>query len=816
MAQTVSAEYAGFDQSPSKAPDFLLAISGWPILYSVHSVHAIPATGGDLAQTKGFKLCRNWANLPSASESKHKTPQSEGGELTIGSCEIEILDRVEDGVRQFSDLLSRQAYLEGNVAVVETTLDAAIAPSTFDVDLATGTGFEEDDVVYIGHEAIRLGTKTGSVFSGCDRGWLRTDAVGHSAGVKVYKYLPTLFRQPAWIYKGYEGLPLDKWLPAFGGVITGATKDPGKVSLEIRPFTWEMFGGKGPNAGRSSVGLARDSNGGSHRQIARIENLNVPDLTPGIPPPSGGAVQTAIAVMVAQNIGDFEFDLRIAAGTAAPTWLGSGNYMLSVGEYFFGIVSIGPLVENTSTFAPGFPQTWWSCRVELAKGLGTSSPPERVEEDTPLALAWSNVEWHTDAEPTGLEPIDFMLRLLTSTGSGENGSYDNLGRGIGMGIAVAKLELESFTDLLDPSVHPDYDEDQLRTYFIFKKSTDGKKFIEEQLCRPFGWYIGPRNDGKMRLVRPKNPVKFYVSRANNTFLFRTSASPGRIRTAAISAGVRTASEMAAALQLAMNSASDGGFSISYSTSTHAFTIAKASGTFDLVGATGGRSWPTIGFTSDLSGQQPDATGAEIGKFTGDYRTTISQNDVREIQISDNQPSRIAAVWYRCNYNWNRDEFELIKPFVDAEILNLEDFNETRPYVIDSKGLLGAFSGAGARGRTPIAQWVRPANGCKADILDVSSSFGIDASNSFPTLVAAHLFDRYRNPPIRFKAKLAWKFNTLEVGDVVEITYTIDGVFADYERDTTTLAQRLFEVVSIKPNFKGGFIEAELLGHRMGT
>ena len=370
--------------------------------------------------------------------------------------------------------------------------------------------------------------------------------------------------------------------------------------------------------------------------------------------------------------------------------------------------------------------------------------------------------------------------------------------------------MDSFTVVQEEK---DYS-DNLKTYFIFSQPAEAKKTLEEELCRPFGWYLGLHNDGRIKLVRPKNPERLYVCHQNNVFTLTASGQSPVSHT--LPGGIYTGSEVASALQTAFNAHTGRTFTFSYVAATGILTISVSSGTFTFSASD---AWATIGHTT--ASADTSKAGSAVGLFT-DTSTfgvqTIGRNSIvaGTVQPVDNSGARVARVSFGCNYDWGLEEFRTYKLFADAEIENLDAFGETNPYVIESKGLLAAFSAAQNYKKTPFTVQLPPANGCMPIYADVSSSVGIDASNSFATLFCEHLFDRYRNPPMRVKMKLRWLHNTLEVGDEVLVSHSTDGVFLDEENAAATVTSRVFEVVSVKPSFSDATVEVELLGHREGA
>lgn len=796
MAQFTTAEetalaepYLQCDLSPAKRPDFALVISGHPIIYTYATTYALASGSHNLSTTNGFTTSYAWIAKDGIeiASSKLKEAMPEGGGFSIGNATVEVLDRFGESTitRDLTELVSRQAFREGNVTGSEYTLGAALTKSGTSITLVSTTGLSNGGTIWIGSEAIKIGTVASSTsLTGCTRGYLLTNAVPHENAVTVYGYLPALKGRPFWIYKGYQDLALSEWLPMWGGTIEHVGRsEPGVVRFSGKPTEWEMWGGTASGLRPAAPSLVNAPRAPSHgvRRIVRLGQIN-DDVDENV------FMTTAVEMYG----GDY-LSIAVQAGTLFDQ-IGDGHFALKFGDYWFGIYSITSLPGGIAS-------------VNIVKGLVNGGYPDLIESGSTLDLAWTNATYTATAAPTGTDPIDLLLYFLTSTGTGDNGAYDTYKKGIGLGIAVERIDLASFTEVQG---HYDYD-DATKVFFLFPESTHAKPFFDAELCKPFGWYVSTGNDGRIKLVRPKNPTKLYFSRANNEFTFFHPSNPTRLRRYALPAGVYTPEECAAALQTGFRNAtgdagivaswSAGTFSISAAANGHSFSW-SVSDAYRTIGVTAGGTLSQI--TSDTA----------VGVFTSTSFNTITENDVLTGSPSQNgEAPQIGLVNFGCNYNWNEDRFDY-KVFVDAETANLAPYGEAPAYEIASKGLIRAFGTNGHRPNSPMRVMLPPTgSGCEGTPAEVSSSVGIDNIGSGAALFCSHLFDRYRNPPIRFKCRLKWKFNTKEIGDCLLWNYTPKGVFLDQELARDYFQDRVFEIVGIRPMPTQGCVEVDLLGHR---
>lgn len=446
--------------------------------------------------------------------------------------------------------------------------------------------------------------------------------------------------------------------------------------------------------------------------------------------------------------------------------------------------------------------------VSLARGLANSAIPDVHLANSRFGIAWSNVDF-TQATIDGNEPITFLLKCLMSTKAGGNGSYDDISAvGSGLGIPQDMVDIASFTAIQQQD---DYDVNQ-RVFLIIPEPQPAKKFIEDELCRPFGYYLLTGNDGRLKLLRPKHPQKFHVSKANNEIRVKVPSGGSQV-TAALAAGIYTGQQMATEIARALNliiAPPWNVFTCVYDTSGgnhHKFTLSNPSYNFDMVASPAGdNGWLALGFTSFPSNQPSVTADATRGEFSG---LTLGKNDLWDVRVLENRDDQITSVIYHYNYDPTTQEYKRqTAPYIDAEAINLGDILGARNLVIKSKGLISTDDYTACS----FTYFKAPSSGCDPVQVKPDSKYGIQ-DDSWATTFASMLLDRYKQPPLKFKAKLKWEWNLLEVGDVLKLDYDIAGVFADYELDKSTVAGRLFEIVQLNPNFRDGFLEATFLGHR---
>jgi hypothetical protein len=96
-----------------------------------------------------------------------------------------------------------------------------------------------------------------------------------------------------------------------------------------------------------------------------------------------------------------------------------------------------------------------------------------------------------------INPVDAILEMLTSTGTGDNGDHDDAPREFGFGIPVANIESATFTAVGDR-----LDDEGITAGSIALLSTESNSLRErlDVLCRTYALAVATTTAGKVRLV----------------------------------------------------------------------------------------------------------------------------------------------------------------------------------------------------------------------------------------------------------------------------------------------------------------------------
>lgn len=307
MSQTISsASFLGQNAQGAKSVDYAFVIAGWPTIYTIAKSYSIPSSG-DLSTSNGFiGPTQAWASVPDSVGMGTKGRPEEGA-CTIAQVDIDVLDRVAAGTRAISDLISRQSYLAAEAANPQTWtyLKSDLSNGAATVHVGDVSTWPTSGIAFVGLECLtyagtqNLGDGTWNL-TGCTRGYRLTSPMTHvgqvtdptsltvtSPGARVYNnassttsntLMPSIYRRRAFIYKGYQSLPLDQWQPAFGGCIGGVKRFGAKVTFSLYDTTWQAYANGeqvvlsgDPLLGRwhfKSLSLANDTLAGDFNSVA--------------------------------------------------------------------------------------------------------------------------------------------------------------------------------------------------------------------------------------------------------------------------------------------------------------------------------------------------------------------------------------------------------------------------------------------------------------------------------------------------------------------------------------------------------------------
>ena len=91
-------------------------------------------------------------------------------------------------------------------------------------------------------------------------------------------------------------------------------------------------------------------------------------------------------------------------------------------------------------------------------------------------------------------PGDIALCLITSTGAGTNGDWDNLPADWGRGVAVGDVNTQAWLDLIESTALYSFPR------FVIGsegKPIDVKEWVEKEIMGPLGWFFYPDTNGKI-------------------------------------------------------------------------------------------------------------------------------------------------------------------------------------------------------------------------------------------------------------------------------------------------------------------------------
>lgn len=362
--------------------------------------------------------------------------------------------------------------------------------STTTITFEVAPGLSSGTVVYLGDEAVLLGTPSSNTYTGCTRGFWGTAAKTHLSGDQVYTRLPYLSRRLATIIENRDGVEVVLWQ----GLISRVKMVDGVIEYECESVLQVQSGQRANRAATNyvqSLKSFRDNRGRPAAQwtadgqsrVRRQTRLDSGRLrSPGV------FVET------------FQYGERLLV------CLQTDSETAPVLKIYDPISKI-EVSDTDGQFLNDEPESIWRVFM-IARELDT------IEIDGPLfgfdtglasetlgiSATYDLYDGTTATENLPYHPLALALALLTSTGTGVNGDYDVLGENWGMGLDY--IDFSSFEDEIarTPNVSIDYlllgmDGEQVDVYDI----------ITDKLLRPFGYSLCVAEDGSLSVMRIRLP-----------------------------------------------------------------------------------------------------------------------------------------------------------------------------------------------------------------------------------------------------------------------------------------------------------------------
>ena len=343
-------------------------------------------------------------------------------------------------------------------------LGAALAQGATSV-ASTGIGPGLDNqVIWLGDEALLLGTRVGSVYP-CTRGFWSTPEQDHPEGTLVYTSQAYWYRRRVRVVEHDLATGIDSVL--WQGLLESVRMVNARLEIEAVSLL---------AAGRR----------------ARL-NRDARQLNPGTITRRGRAVSNTVRV---------DYGARVRRAFSP----GDTIQTFQVGESSVGFAALREGVGSISL-----------ADIQPLTGPLDVAFDEQFDGDIYQIFAVDRDFDERDGAGLGLtqdlpqphHPLAIALALLVSTGEGSNGPYDVFGPTWGLGIDY--IDLSSFTDLI--ALRPDDKIDVLVLGFG-GEDVDPFETIEQQLLRPFGYYLTLSATGALACARLRLPDLEAFSEAN--------------------------------------------------------------------------------------------------------------------------------------------------------------------------------------------------------------------------------------------------------------------------------------------------------------
>lgn len=365
--------------------------------------------------------------------------------------------RVDASDRLAQLLMSDQRRASMRLAV------ALALPSTTSVSLDTTLADALDGtVIWVDDEAILLGNHTSAgTYISCTRGMWGTQAVTHRAGALVYR------RVPSWEHRLVRLVEHDvdagEEVTRWRGLVRAIVAEGSTITIECDEYLAAITRAAVNRGARDlalGIGAQWETRGGrtgiSASAIAGYASTVRPAGTSGL---------TCFV----------EVDGLIGSVTQERLD-GSLRFEVAQGGWLFGQV---PDVDAEGLFTP-YEGSIWEVLVV------TPNP----------SLTSIDVGTYPDAHP-----LTVALVLLTSSGTGRNGTFDVLGEAWGLGLDVVDLP----TWIAEIERTPQLVVDHL-VLGAGGEPVNVLQVVQDTLLRPFGYFLAVTVEGRLSLARLRMPT----------------------------------------------------------------------------------------------------------------------------------------------------------------------------------------------------------------------------------------------------------------------------------------------------------------------
>lgn len=360
--------------------------------------------------------------------------------------------RISRSDRIASKLLSTPDYTEEFLATGISATTTSIPKLGISPKYGTG------DVIYIGNEAILLGTDIGAEWTGCTRGMYGTKGEIHDGSDEVFGSSPYWFRRVVRIieHDTITGAEEEIWQ----GLIEDTSQTGANISISIISVQQANARIRLNRGARNHARYTSPDNRRVWRADAAYRVRRQPVIARGVYVEHYQVGDKTI-LAVDQLVSNFPNLIRPYVAV-----LGVNSDPAQLPDELFDGADIWPLFV-------------------VDRDLDTTLP-DAISSTADL--------------PSPYHPVAIALALLTSTGTGNNGAYDVLGETWGMGLDY--VDVVAFTDAI--TARPDLAVDRL-VLGLGGERVDALRVITDKLLRPYGYSLTVASNGALGLCLIRLP-----------------------------------------------------------------------------------------------------------------------------------------------------------------------------------------------------------------------------------------------------------------------------------------------------------------------